>query len=279
MQKIKTFFLNQNTFVFGAAIFFGAFLMFAVELMISKKILPWFGGSPSVWTLSMLFFQVFLLLGYVYAHLLVKYFTPKRQAIIHIILLALSLVFIPVLPKDFWKPDSVLRPGLDIILLLIANLGLPFFILSATGPLLQVWYAKIKPEKSPYKLYALSNAGSLIGLLIYPFFVEPLAGLKMQDILWAVLYFLFVVFCVFGAFYFYKNLKQNTLSLTADKITKSEKKPTKANYLLWILLPTTASILLLAATNLMTQDIAVIPFLWVAPLSLYLLSFIFYFFF
>jgi len=155
--------------LFALTIFTGAFLLFQVQPLIGKYILPWFGGSPGVWTTCMLFFQVLLLGGYAYAHLLSRWFKPRTQAIVHLVLLGAALAMLPIIPSNSWKPGGQGNPMLRILALLAANLGLPYFVLSATGPLMQQWFSQIHPGRSPYRLYALSNAGSLLALISYPF--------------------------------------------------------------------------------------------------------------
>src|SRR4051812_14487457 len=137
-----------------------------------KYLLPWFGGGPGVWTTCLLFFQTLLLGGYAYAHF-VQRLAPKRQAIIHLVLLAVSLAFLPIVPNPNWKPTGTEEPVVRILLLLTVTLGLPYLVLSATGPLLQRWFSLTHPGVTPYRLYALSNFGSLLALVAYPFFLEP----------------------------------------------------------------------------------------------------------
>src|SRR5687768_10784291 len=169
----------------AVTIFVSAFLLFQVQPLISKKILPWFGGSPAVWTTCMLFFQVLLLGGYTYAHLLTKYVSPKWQGRIHAVLLVLAVVTLPIIPSDWWKPADGEMPAARILLLLAAEVGIPYFLLSTTGPLIQAWFALANPGKSPYRLYALSNIGSLGALLTYPFIFEYYLTVDWQGWLWS----------------------------------------------------------------------------------------------
>ena len=175
--------------VFAATIGVGACLLFQVQFILGKQILPWFGGAPAVWTTCMLFFQVLLLAGYGYAHLLGRSPSPLRQRNIHLgmLLLALALLLVrvllwpsPITPSDEWKPGPDDLPSLAILGLLLFTIGLPFLVLSSTGPLLQAWYARCFPGASPYRLYALSNLGSLLGLLSYPFLLEPALSVTDQ---------------------------------------------------------------------------------------------------
>ena len=170
--------------IFAVTIFTAAFLLFEVQPMIAKYILPWFGGSPGVWTTAMLFFQALLLAGYAYAHFSIRHFRPRGQAALHLALLVVGLALLPIAPAR-WKPDVVDAPTLQIMLLLLATVGLPFFILASTSPLLQAWFSRLRPGASPYRLYALSNTGSLLALVSYPFLVEPAIGRNVQTQLWS----------------------------------------------------------------------------------------------
>ena len=261
--------------VYGAITFLSAFLLFLVQPLISKYILPWFGGTASVWTMAMLFFQTTLLLGYIYAHLISKYLSPKKQAVIHLSLLFVSLALLPILPGSSLKPGSNDNPILHIMILLSISVGLQAIILSATSPLIQTWIAKIKTEKSPYQLYALSNAGSLIALLGFPFLFEPLFSIRTQAIIWSVLFFVFVLFFVLGAFWFFKFSKSEKIISENFLSDESQlQKPAKKIIIWWLLLSASACTLLLAVTNKISQDISVVPLFWIVPLALYLLSFI-----
>jgi hypothetical protein len=277
---------------YAATIFLGAFLLFQVQPLMGKFILPWFGGGPGVWTTCMLFFQALLLGGYAYAHGLTQRLRPKTQAWVHVVLLALAIASLPIVPGDRWKPHGGGNPSLEILALLTICVGLPYFVLSCTGPLLQHWFFKQFPGRSPYRLYALSNLGSLLALISYPFLVEPRLTRKTQASLWGIGLVLYVASCAWCA------LRNNRVPAPATPaeavplispqaesgaaehgcgITRrllSEPRATCLQKLLWVLLPAVASVLLLATTNKLCQDVAVIPFLWVAPLSLYLLSFI-----
>ena len=147
--------------VFSLTIFLAALLLFLVQPLIGKYILPWVGGGPAVWNVCMLFFQAILFLGYAYAHLTTTYFAPRSQAIVHLILLLVALVSLPITPDPGLKPEGADNPVWNILLLLGWSIGLPYFLLSTTGPLMQAWLGRAEPDKSPYRLYALSNIGSL----------------------------------------------------------------------------------------------------------------------
>ena len=264
-----------------------AFLLFQVQPVISKFILPWFGGSPGVWTTCMLFFQVVLFLGYAYAHALTKF--PRRwQGWIHAILVIAAALSLPIAPGERWKPSGSEDPTHGILLLLLANVALPYFVLSSTSPLVQVWFSRATGGQAPWRLYALSNLGSLAALLSYPFFFEPRWDVMQQTWMWAGGFAAFAVLSLLGA---YSDRKEAAVSkgndTLEDETTKVEVLPPLGSppvtlvaapawwhRVLWLLLPAVASVLLLASTNHLCQDVAVIPFLWVLPLSLYLLTFI-----
>jgi len=250
--------------LFGATILTGAFLLFVVQPIIAKLILPWFGGSAAVWTTCLLFFQVALLGGYAYAHWLSG--QPRmRQAAIHTALLAVSLFFLPILPSIRWKPASSEDPLPAIAGLLAATVGLPYLLLSATSPLLQSWYTRASGAL-PWRFFALSNVGSLAGLLAYPVFIEPLVANRRQAWSWSIGYGAFALLCGCVAF----TLRGSQAPVPIVKTAS----PALSERLLWIALAACPSALLLAVTSHLTQNIAALPFLWVLPLSLYLLSFI-----
>ncbi len=173
---------------YACTIFLSAFLLFAVQPMIGKIILPWFGGSAAVWSTCLLFFQAALLAGYLYAHRSTRSLKPKHQATLHIALMAFSLALLPILPSPSWKPTQAGDPSLRILLLLTATIGLPYLLLSTTSPLLQAWYVAAKPGAVPYRLFALSNFGSLLALLSYPVFVEPMFTTHGQAYGWSGIY-------------------------------------------------------------------------------------------
>ena len=259
--------------LFASTILISAFLLFQVQPLISKYILPWFGGSPAVWTTCMLFFQLVLFGGYLYAHLLTRFFSPRAQATIHLCLmvLAITLMFPTVAPAESWKPLDSGHPTARILALLSLTVGLPYFVLSTTGPLIQAWFARAWPTKSPYRLYALSNIGSLAALITYPFVFEPAFASDMQAGLWTYSFALFAVLCGLCAAWLFRLPRTD---LVSHKIERTSSAPSLATRALWLTLPACASLMLLATTNYVCQDVAVIPFLWVVPLALYLLTFI-----
>ena len=263
--------------LFGVTIFLSAFLLFQVQPLLSKSILPWFGGAPSVWTTCMLFFQALLFAGYAYAHLIAKRLSPARQMWLHGALILLAVLTLPVTPNPDWKPTGDDDPTLRILLLLSASVGLPFFLLSSTGPLLQSWFSRTHPGAAVYRLYALSNVGSLLALLSYPFLFDPAFDSVAQSLIWSWGFGSFGVLCIACSFWTSRRVAGGDRPPESAEVDEkpSESTPvTRGTYALWFLLPMTASALLLAMTNHVCQDVASIPFLWVVPLSLYLLTFI-----
>ncbi|MCH2361057.1 MAG: fused MFS/spermidine synthase [Pirellulales bacterium] len=255
----------------AVAIFTGALLLFLVQPIMSKMILPWFGGAPNVWTTCMLFFQTVLVLGYLYAHILATRLSPKSQFGLHCLLLFVSVLSLPILVNESWKPEGGEDPVLQILMLLSATVGLPYFLLSSTGPLVQSWFAARLPGQSPYRLYALSNVGSMLALISFPFLVEVLLDSNGQSWMWTLIYVFYSVVILFVGWQ-YKNVNGNTLS---DHKAESEGQSISRMHVTgWFLFPAMASVMFLAITNYLCQDVAVIPFLWISPLAIYLLSFI-----
>jgi len=258
--------------LFGLTIVLSAFLLFQVQPLIAKLILPWFGGSAAVWTSCMLFFQLALLGGYAWAHWLNGQ-PMKRQIVLHVGLLVVSLAVLPIIPSAHWKPTPADDPLLGILGLLTATVGLPYFLLSATSPLLQTWYSRANGGAMPYRFFALSNAGSMVGLLTYPVLVEPNLTNRHQAWMWSLGFAAFFISFAVVAFRSYSVATPEIATSTAD-LPETATPPTWSDKLLWIGLAACASALLLAVTNHLTQNVAAIPFLWVLPLGLYLLSFI-----
>src|SRR6516162_6968702 len=282
--------------LYALAIFVSAFLLFQVQPVIARLILPWFGGSASVWITCLLFFQVVLLLGYSYGHWLIDYVRPTWQRRIHVALLAASILALPIIPTDAWKPAGGEDPTLRILGLLGATLGLPYLLLSSTSPILQAWYARSR-RAEPYRLFALSNAGSMLGLLSYPVVVEPFVSVRRQAMGWSLAYVALVVLLAFlprsevrdselGVRGSGKDTNPESpnpnpaspfpLSPVSPALPEQQPNPESRtpNPVLWMALAACTSTLLLAITNHMTQNVAAVPLLWIVPLSLYLLSFI-----
>ena len=261
--------------VYGSAIFLSAFLLFLVQPLLGKYILPWFGGSPSVWTTCMLFFQVVLLGGYSYAHLIASRLSLHKQVLVHVYMLAATLFLLPIIPAEIWKPAGNSPPTLQILGLLTATIGGSYFMLSSTGPLLQFWFGRTQAGQSPYRLYSLSNLGSLLAIGVYPLLIEPRLGLGLQARSWSWGYGGFVLLCSACALRAFSS-RGGPSSPTADAGAPviNVLPPSRADRVLWLSLAAVASTMLLATTNQMCQDVAVIPLLWLVPLGLYLLSFI-----
>ncbi len=172
--------------IYAATVFLSAFLLFQVQPLIAKFILPWFGGSAAVWSAALLFFQLVLLAGYFYAYALIRFLKPKRQFYVHTALLVASLGVLPIVPSAKWTTIGASNdPTFRILLLLAATVGLPYAILSATSPLLQAWYVRTHKGAIPYRLFALSNFGSMLALLSYPTLVEPRLTLHRQAVVWS----------------------------------------------------------------------------------------------
>ena len=273
---------------FALAIFVSAFLVFQVQLLLGKVILPVFGGAPAVWTVCIFVFQLLFLAGYGYSHGLATWLPVRKQVIAHSVLLGVSAIFIalaaylrsaPLGVGANWQPEAWNDPTWAIMKFLIAAIGLPFFLLSATSPLMQHWFAQAGPKRLPYRLYALSNAGSLLGLLSYPFLVEPYVGLGTQRWAWVAGYGLFLGCYSFSARSVARSAapsppKPEFVREPFWRARPDERRVGWPLRLLWMGLAACASVLLLATTNLVCQDIPVSPFLWVLQLGLYLLSFI-----
>jgi hypothetical protein len=262
---------DRSTHLFAAAVFISAFLLFQVQPLISKAILPWFGGAPAVWTTCLLFFQSILFGGYAYAHLIVRWVPIRGQVLIHAAFIVVAAIFLSILPDPSWKPVAGDDPTFRILALLVATVGLPYFLLSATGPLLQRWFSVAWPGRSPYRLYAVSNAGSLIALLSYPFVFEPVLDMNSQAKCWSIGFWVYVCLSVVCGTRLFLN-GQPVSDSNVQKAQSGRQRPRR--FLMWFVLAMIASSTLLAITNTVCQDVAVIPFLWVVPLSLYLLSFI-----
>jgi MFS family permease/SAM-dependent methyltransferase len=253
--------------LYVATIFLSSLLLFLVQPLIARLILPWFGGSAAVWTTCMLFFQALLLAGYAYAHLLARYSRRRLEPLIHSVLLVAAVATLPIAPSEVWKPTGGENPVVWILLLLGVAVGLPYFLLAANSPLLQAWFARARPGENPYRLFAVSNLGSLVALLGYPLVVEPNLGGAGQVTLWSWLFAAFAVLCVAVAW--------RTPPKQAAEEERAALAPLAAgDIVLWLALSATGSVLLLAVTNHLTQNVASVPLLWLAPLTLYLASFI-----
>src|SRR3954468_19295695 len=251
--------------IYAATIFLSSFLLFLVQPLIARLILPWFGGSAAVWTTCMLFFQLLLLGGYAYAHGLGKV-SGRRQPIVHTVLLLAALATLPIMPAEHWKPTGGEQPVVRILLLLGATVGLPYFLLASTSPLIQAWFSRARPSENPYRLFALSNLASLIALLGYPFVVEPWLTAGGQVNVWSWLFATFAVLCAFVAW--------RTPQAVVHEASAEAALPIAADYVRWLALSAAGSVMLLSVTNHLTQNVASVPLLWLLPLPLYLATFI-----
>ncbi len=284
-------------FVYALTIFTSAFLLFQIQPMISKAILPWFGGTSAVWTVCLLFFQSLLFAGYAYAHFTNAWLRPGQQAVLHVLVLiaAVAMLYLMhALPDAHWQPRGDADPTRAILTILAISIGLPYFVLSATGPLLQAWFARSFPGRTPYRLYALSNVGSLLALLSYPFLFEREFDLTGQARLWSAGFVAFTCLCAYAAWHTRSRVSPKLgvgvgqavpdnppvleavagIEPHADAVPVEVAEPSAVHFLMWLLLPAFASIVLMATTNHISTDVAVVPLLWIVPLALYLLTFI-----
>ena len=261
--------------LYAVTIFLSAFLLFQVQPLIAKMILPWFGGSAAVWSASLLFFQLLLLAGYAYAHVSIRFLKPRVQMLVHVVLLLGSCALLPILPNPVWRPSQAGDPTARILLLLTATIGLPYFLLSSTSPLLQAWLVRRTGSKVPYRLFALSNFGSMLALVSFPFLVEPTLATRQQAFWWSGGYIVFALLCAFTAWASRAASAENPNQVAAEP--EYGERPSAWQLLFWVLLASCASVLLVSVTNHMSQNVAPIPLLWVLPLALYLLTFIFAF--
>ncbi len=293
----------MNRVLYAGTIFSSAFLLFLVQPIVTKHILPWFGGSAAVWATCLVFFQTLLLLGYAYADTISRKLTPITQIKLHALLLLLSLASLPVLASDTWKPAGDEDPSHYILLLLAATVGLPYLMLSTTGPLIQSWAARSGDSERVYRLFSLSNLASLVALISYPFLIEPSLPLQGQSSIWSLIYGAFVLMCLLSGLAVLRSkvnaalsslpsvsylsaspsrapmhdatrIHANTIASAVSATADSNSPPSARTQLLWVALSAMGSWQLLAITNHLTQNIAAIPFLWLLPLVIYLASFV-----
>lgn len=284
MTDVKT----NNRYLYALIIFINAFLLFQIQPVLGKFVLPWFGSSPSVWSVVLLFFQSVLVLGYLYAYILSKFFNMSKQLIIHGLFLLAALLTLPVIPSQSGLADSA-NPSLAIFLILSSCVGLPYLVLSATSPLLQSWYAKAFPKAFPYRLYALSNVGSLLALISFPFLFERYLNSNSQTWLWS---FVFIATSILMFFLFWQLKRSGSLgsdvlgsnALESDSLGRDGAVndcvdidklaiPLK-DKCSWFVFSMLASVLLVSTTSRMSLDVPPVPFLFVLPLSVYLITFI-----
>jgi SAM-dependent methyltransferase len=253
--------------LYALTIFLSAFLLFVVEPMVAKQLLPTLGGSSAVWTTCLVFFSIVLLLGYLYAHWLSSRFTPTQQAVIHIVLLTSALLMLGVAVRP--KASAVsYHPAITVFRVLATVIGLPYLALSATTPLLNSWYARSFAGQSPYRLFALSNLASLLALASYPLLIEPHLTMSRQTTWWSEAFLLFAVVC--GAIAWQGRRR----TVTPLPVESSENALPAAPEVFWFVLAMGGGMMLTAVTHHMSENIAAIPLLWLPPLGLYLLTFI-----
>ena len=263
---------HLHALLFPSTVLLSAFLLFLIEPLFAKLILPQFGGAAAVWAACLVFFQCALLLGYLYADVTSRRLTPGRQAQLHIALLALSLLFLPIAPRFLWWQHAESDPGAAILLLLTVSIGLPFVLLSATSPLVQVWFARANAQREPYHLFALSNIASLLALLSYPLLIEPHMAAHRQAAVWSALFVIFVLLCAVVA-WFARGGGVPVAEADPETAGRATVAPALRAKLLWLGLAACSSMLLLSITNKLLEDVAPVPLLWVLPLALYLLTF------
>src|SRR5437870_3188281 len=275
--------------LYAVTIFLSAFLLFQVQPLIAKMILPWFGGSAAVWAAALLFFQLVLLAGYAYAHFLIRFVAARPHMLFHVGLLLISCVLLPILPSPEWRPTQAGDPTGRILMLLTATIGLPYFLLSSTSPLLQAWFVRRTGSKVPYRLFALSNFGSMLGLVSFPFLVEPNLASTTQAYSWSGGYAAFALLCVVTAWVSLRDpatvdpaeapvapapLAVEPTGPATPSPIENAPRPTFGQMSLWVALAACASTLLVSTTTHLSQNVAPIPLLWVVPLALYLITFI-----
>jgi hypothetical protein len=260
--------------IYTFTIFTSAFLLFLIQPMISKLLLPQLGGSPAVWNTAMMFFQILLLLGYLYAHLSSKWLGAKKQSLLHASVLLLALLWLPISLNTNIHFSSSEYPITWVITSLLFSVGLPFFVLAANAPLIQFWMANTthRHAQNPYFLYSASNVGSLLALLSYPFIIEPALTLPGQTSSWSILFIVYGLLVLTCAYYLRKCF--NPEARLSEKSARHTSAPSGKTKLYWIALAFFPSSLMLGLTTYITTDIASIPLFWIVPLAVYLLTFI-----
>ncbi len=266
--------------LFAGTLFASALLMFVLQPLFGKLLLPLLGGSPAVWNTCMVFYQMLLFVGYLYAHFLSTRFIAIRQIQVHGLLVLISLISLPIALPEVMNPPTDSNPTLWLVGVLFVSIGLPFFLISTTSPLIQKWFSQVGHHTSsdPYYLYAASNTGSLLSLLSYPFLIEPNMGLAMQQSVWSVAYVGLLLLIGGCAWFFLRYYQADEISVN-ETIPDSETEgqvlaPSLITKAHWMALAFVPSSLLLGLTNFVSTDIAAVPLLWIIPLALYLLSFV-----
>ncbi len=260
--------------LYAATIFLGSFLLFLVQPLVARQMLPWFGGASSVWTTCLLFFQFALLAGYAYADVAIRRLSPRARLAVHVVALAASLLWLPIMADPSWKPTGEENPLPRILGFLAATIGLPFVLLSANGPLTQALFARRFPAASPYRLFALSNLASLLALLGYPVLIEPWFTTATQVWAWSIGYAAFALVIVVAVWRDSQLATATPATATAPVASDDGPAPSLADYAGWTGLAALGSIVLMGISNHLTQDVASVPLLWVVPLAIYLVTFI-----
>ena len=260
--------------LFAGTLFVSASLMFVLQPLFGKLMLPLLGGSPAVWNTCMVFYQMLVFLGYLYAHYISTRLAHKRQIQVHASIVLISLIALPVALPESMVPPTDSNPTLWLIWTLFISIGLPFFVISTTSPLIQKWFSHVGHHTShdPYYLYAASNIGSLLALLSYPFIIEPNIGLSMQQLTWSGGYIALLALIAVCGWFFMRYYQQVSTDPEDPETLPSE--PSVLTKLHWLALAFVPSSLLLGLTNFVSTDIAAVPLLWIIPLTLYLLSFV-----
>jgi hypothetical protein len=270
----RSIWLNR---LLALTVLLSAWLLFQVQPIVAKRILPWFGGGSAVWTTNMLFYQAALFAGYLYAHLVARRLAPTKQVLVHVTLLAVAaalLGVVRVVPADAWKPHGSEHPSLHILAILAGCVGPSYLMLAATAPLVQVWFSRANPGRSPYRLYALSNLGSLAALLSYPLVIEPNLGLVVQGVAWSALFAAFALVCGASGLLSLRAAAATEASPAMETPLAAAIRPRWMQVAFWLALPACASVALLAVTSYLCQNVAPMPLLWIAPMVVYLLTFI-----
>ncbi len=262
----------MTEFFFAAASFFGAFLLFVMQPMTAKALLPWFGGTPLVWTVCMMFFQGVLLLGYLYAHLLCTRIPRRAAPALHVFVVGVGAFFTRLLPTPDLAPVGDASPLLGLLHILAVRVGLPFFVLSATSPLVQAWFHRCAAGKSPYRLYAVSNIGSIGAVALYPFVIEPLLPLGAQERLFQIGYWVFSSVLLGAAVLVFRARSDETALDVAPHLDDGDREGGRPWE--WVFLSAAGVMLLLATTEQISRNLAVSSVFWMLPLCLYLLSFV-----
>jgi hypothetical protein len=262
--------------LFAGVLFLNALLLFWVQPLFAKMVLPVLGGSPSVWTTCMLFFQAALLVGYAYGHAGLRWFGIKRQAAIHSVIVWVPLLLLPIQVTRVGAALATQHPITWLLTIVATTVGLPFVVLASTAPLLQRWFAVANRGSSdPYWLYAASNAGSLVALLAFPMLFEPLLPAQAQASIWKVSYGIVAALLTTCALVVIRRgASAAEVTHAADETASREPKPSARDRMQWLALSFAPSTLMLGVTTYVSTDVAAVPLLWVLPLSCYLLTFI-----